>query len=189
MGSGAVFGRCYARNLRSVPRSYLATSTLHLGNGNFKRPLSNARFRERSIYRPCWRIVDRSVIGHRGVDGVPGQREPVHEFRRRHDDRSGAVPVATLQLQHELAGAVTLEPFVGRWRAGDIAAQPFEFLTLLGATADPRAQAEAVQVDARGKWVNFWSAARSVRFQTTNEAHLLRSALTYLETLRLCNGP
>ena len=27
---------------------------------------------------------------------------------------------ATLQLQHDLAGAVTLEPFVGDRRAGDI---------------------------------------------------------------------
>ena len=57
-------------------------------------------------------------------------------------------------------------------QGGDIVVRPFEFLALLGATADPRAQAEAVEVDARGKWVKFWSTARCVRFDTTNEARL-----------------
>jgi hypothetical protein len=37
-------------------------------------------------------------------------------------------------LQHELAGAIALEPFVGNGRAGDIAAQPFEFFALMGAS-------------------------------------------------------
>ncbi len=34
--------------------------------------------------------------------------EPSHEFQRRHDDLHGAVPVGTLQLQHDLACASTL---------------------------------------------------------------------------------
>jgi hypothetical protein len=38
----------------------------------------------------------------------------------------GAVFERALQLQHHLAGAVTLEPFVGDRRAGDIAAQETE---------------------------------------------------------------
>ena len=45
----------------------------------------------------------------------------------------GAVFERALQLQHHLAGAVTLEPFVGDRRAGDIAAQVLQFLALIGA--------------------------------------------------------
>jgi hypothetical protein len=37
-------------------------------------------------------------------------------FQRLHDDMSGAVFVRTLQLQHDLAGAITFEPFVGDGR-------------------------------------------------------------------------
>jgi len=44
----------------------------------------------------------------------------------------GAVFVGTLQLQYHVAGAVTLEPFVGDRRAGDIAAQVLQFLALIG---------------------------------------------------------
>jgi hypothetical protein len=40
----------------------------------------------------------------------------------------GGVFVRTLQLQYDLAGAVTLEPFVGDGRPGDIAAELLEFL-------------------------------------------------------------
>jgi hypothetical protein len=47
----------------------------------------------------------------------------------------GAVFERALQLQHHLAGAVTLEPFVGDRRAGDIAAQVLQFLALIGAPA------------------------------------------------------
>jgi hypothetical protein len=45
----------------------------------------------------------------------------------------GAVFVRTLQLQHDLAGAITFEPFVGDGRPGDIAAEPLQFFTLIGA--------------------------------------------------------
>ena len=44
----------------------------------------------------------------------------------------GAVFVRTLQLQHDLAGAVELEPFVGDGRPGDVAAELLEFCTLIG---------------------------------------------------------
>ena len=47
----------------------------------------------------------------------------------------GAILVSALQLQHDLAGGVAFEPLVGdRW-AGDVAAQVFELLALIGATA------------------------------------------------------
>ena len=60
---------------------------------------------------------------------------------------SGAVFVGTLQLQHDLAGAVTLEPFVGDGRPGDVTAELLEFFTLIGTPAQPRMEAKAVRVD------------------------------------------
>src|SRR5262249_36629631 len=44
----------------------------------------------------------------------------------------GAVVVRTLQLQHDLAGTITLEPFVDDGRPGDIAAELLQFFTLIG---------------------------------------------------------
>lgn len=76
-------------------------------------------------------------------------RQAFHELQRLHDDMGGAVFVRTLQLQHDLAGAVTLEPFVGDGRAGDIAAELLQFFTLIGAPAHRRMQAKAVRVDAQ----------------------------------------
>ena len=61
----------------------------------------------------------------------------------------GAVVVRALELQHDLAGAIAFEPFVGNRGAGDIAAQAFEFLALTGATAHCRVQAQAVHVGAQ----------------------------------------
>ena len=51
------------------------------------------------------------------------------------DDMSGAVFVRTLQLQHDLAGAIALEPVVGDGRSGDVAA---ELLRPRSRTATPR---------------------------------------------------
>jgi len=48
-------------------------------------------------------------------------------------DMSGDVFVRTLQLQHDLAGAITFEPFVGDGRPSDIAAELLQFQTLIGA--------------------------------------------------------
>ncbi len=39
--------------------------------------------------------------------------QALHEFQRRHDDVRGAVAIGALQLQHDLACAIALEPFVG----------------------------------------------------------------------------
>src|SRR3954447_21934171 len=60
----------------------------------------------------------------------------------------GAVAPRALELQHELACAIALEPLIGNGRAGDIAAQAFELLALMGVTAYCRMQAETVRVDA-----------------------------------------
>ena len=57
----------------------------------------------------------------------PGPRhqcgQALHELQRRHHDMRGAVAPGALELQHDLAGWIAFEPFVGNGRAGDIAAQ------------------------------------------------------------------
>jgi len=65
--------------------------------------------------------------GHQGGQAL-------HEFQRLHDDMGGAVFVRTFQLQHDLTGAVALEPFVGDGRPGDVAAEVFQFCTLIKGT-------------------------------------------------------
>ena len=62
-----------------------------------------------------------------------------------------AVFECTLQLQHDIAGAVTLEPFIGDRRAGDIAAEMLQLLALIGAPAHRRMEAEACRCRARGR--------------------------------------
>jgi len=68
----------------------------------------------------------------------PGTRDQcgqaLHELQRRHHDMGGAVAPGALELEHDLAGWIALEPFVGDGRAGDIAAQAFELLALMGVT-------------------------------------------------------
>ena len=53
-------------------------------------------------------------------------------------DMGGAVAPGALELQHDLIGWIALEPFVGNRRAGDIAAQAFELLALMGGTTHCR---------------------------------------------------
>jgi hypothetical protein len=65
------------------------------------------------------------------------ETQTLQELQRRHDDMGGAVAVGALELQHDLAGAIALEPFIGN-RGGNVAAQAFELLALVGATADCR---------------------------------------------------
>ena len=60
----------------------------------------------------------------------------------------GAVAPGALELQHDLACWIALEPFIGNGRAGDVAAQAFELLALMSATAHCRMQAKTVRVDA-----------------------------------------
>ncbi len=61
--------------------------------------------------------------------------QALHELQRRHHDVGGTVALGAVQLQHELADAIALEPIVGNGWAGDVAAHTFEFLVLMGATA------------------------------------------------------
>ena len=63
--------------------------------------------------------------------------QALHELQRRHHDMGGAVVPRALELQHDLARLIALEPFVGNGWAGNIAAQAFELLALMGATAHP----------------------------------------------------
>jgi hypothetical protein len=51
----------------------------------------------------------------------------------------GPVPVAAFELQHDLAGASALEPFIGNCGAADVAVQAFELLALMRATKHCRA--------------------------------------------------
>ena len=69
----------------------------------------------------------------------------------------GAVAEGALQLQHDLAGAITLEPFIGDGGARDVAAQAFELLALTGAAAHRRVQAEAVRIGAQCQRAGFAS--------------------------------
>jgi hypothetical protein len=62
----------------------------------------------------------------------------------------GAVAPGAFELQHDITSASALEPFVGDRRAGDVAAQAFEVLALMRATAHRGMQAEAVRIGAQG---------------------------------------
>jgi len=69
----------------------------------------------------------------------PGARDQcgqaLQQLQGRHHDMGGAVAPGALELEHDWAGAIALEPLVGNGRAGDVAAQAFELLALMGATA------------------------------------------------------
>jgi len=86
-------------------------------------------------------------------------------------------------LQHDLAFAIALEPFVGDRRAGDVAAQPFELLALMGATAHPGMQAEAVRVGAQGRRGFLVPAGHGSQAQ-----HLLSSARPQSDAIRARGG-
>ncbi len=60
--------------------------------------------------------------------------QALQEFQRGHDEMGDAIAVRGFELKHDLAGPGAAEPFVAEGRTRDIAAQPFEFLALLGAT-------------------------------------------------------
>jgi hypothetical protein len=79
----------------------------------------------------------------------------------------GAIFVRTLQLQHDLTGAVTFDPFVGDGRPGDIAAEVCQFFTLIGAPADRRIQAKPCPLNAAlapPAWLGSARFASSVLF-------------------------
>ena len=47
-------------------------------------------------------------------------------------------------MQHDVACAVAFKPFVGNRRTGNVTAQTFELMALMGGTVDVGVQAEAV---------------------------------------------
>ena len=89
------------------------------------------------IFRPlAWRALPaRHGSESDAAWGAAPVRPGLQELQWRHDDVGGAVAVGAFELQHDLAGAVALEPLVGNGGAGNVAAQAFELLALVGATA------------------------------------------------------
>ncbi len=59
----------------------------------------------------------------------------------------GPVVVGALELQHDIAGAVECQPFIGDGGAGDVAAQTLKLLALIGGAAYLGMETEAVLVD------------------------------------------
>ena len=114
--------------------------------------------------------------GHQG-------RQALHELQRLHDDMSGAVFVRTLQLQHDLAGAITLEPFVGDGRPSGIAAELLQFQTLIGAPAQRRMEAKAVRVDTQ-----LWSGGPGRARQASQAQHFLPGAWAEGDTISARGG-
>ena len=63
-----------------------------------------------------------------------------------HHDVGGAIAVRAFELQHDIAGAVELAPFIGDGGAGNIAAQLFEFIALIHGAAHFGVEAESLRV-------------------------------------------
>ena len=61
----------------------------------------------------------------------------------------GAVAPGGLQLDYYLPGIVDLYALIGQGRSGDVAAQPFQALALLGLSAHRRVQSETLFVGTR----------------------------------------
>ena len=55
-----------------------------------------------------------------------------------------SISVRAFELQHDVACAVAFKPFVGNRRTGNVTAQTFELMALMGGTVDVGVQAEAV---------------------------------------------
>ena len=73
--------------------------------------------------------------------------QALHELERRHHDMGGSVLVWALELQHNIAGAVEFEPFIGDGGAGDVAAQLFKFVALIHSAAHFGMEAEPLLAD------------------------------------------
>jgi hypothetical protein len=73
--------------------------------------------------------------------------ESLHEFQRRHHDMGRAISIGCLQCEHHLPGPIEYKTFIGDGGAGDVAAEVFEFLPLMGGTAHLGMEAKALLVD------------------------------------------
>ena len=69
--------------------------------------------------------------------------QPLHELQRAHHQVRGAVSPGGFELEHHLACSLGLHPFVGQCRAGDLAAQLFQRLPVVGRAAHRSVQGEA----------------------------------------------
>ena len=87
--------------------------------------------------------------------------QALEEFQRGHDEMGGAIPVRGFELKHDRAGRGAAQPFVAQSRARDVTAQPFECLSLLGATRCVGMQAKPLGTDT----------ALGVRHLWAGEAH------------------
>ena len=69
----------------------------------------------------------------------PGTRDEggqaLREFQRAHHEMVGAIAVRGFELEDDLAGWGTAQSFVAQGRTRNVAAQTFEGVSLLGATA------------------------------------------------------
>src|SRR5262245_55401220 len=95
----------------------------------------------------------------------------------------GAVFVRTLQLQDDLTGVIALEPFVGDGRPGDVAAEVFQFRTLIGAPAHRRMEAKAVRVD-----MLLWGGRPGCARHALQAQHFLASARPQRNTIGARGG-
>ena len=75
------------------------------------------------------------------------RREALEEFQRGHDEMGGAIAVRGFELQHDLTSRGAAEPFVAESGTCDVAAQPFEFLSLLGFTTRVSMQTKPLGTD------------------------------------------
>ena len=60
----------------------------------------------------------------------------------------GPVVVGALELQHDIAGTVECQAFVGNGGTGDVAAQVLQLFALMGGAAYLGVEAKALCVDA-----------------------------------------
>ncbi len=77
----------------------------------------------------------------------------------------GPVVVGALELQHDIAGTIECQSFVGNGGAGDVAAQVFQLLALMGSAAHLGMEAEALRVGA-AHGVNGGSVGRVCKLST-----------------------
>jgi hypothetical protein len=100
-----------------------------------------------------------------------------------------AISIGGLQCEHYLPGTVECKAFVGHGGAGDIAAQVFEFLPLMGGAAHLGMEAKAVLVDTA-----LWRGLRRLARDGLQAQHFLacpgpeRNAVGAGRRLQGCQG-
>ena len=60
--------------------------------------------------------------------------QALQEFQRGHHEMGGPIPVRGFELEVNLAGLGTAQPFVAEGRTRDVATEAFKFLPLMGTT-------------------------------------------------------